>query len=287
MRRRHTDNVNTLVSAIPLRRVPPDAGALVGAKALNLAAMMRAGVPVPKGFCVTAEAYRAHVSTLRLGKPEREGLAATRELISSAELATETAAEIRAAFRRLRTPLIAVRSSGTAEDLPGHSFAGLYDTYLRATDADGCIKLVKLCWASLWTERAFDYREKNRFDHENAAMAVIAQQLVAADAAGVVFTADPVTGSRDRIIVEAGWGLGEALVSGKVTPDRFELSRNRLRIVGRSVSLKSFESLLSPNGITVEQRVPQARAGKPSISDAVARKLARLALKVERVFGSP
>jgi len=125
MRRRHTDNVSRIVSVIPLRRVLPEADALVGAKALNLAALMRAGLPVPEGFCVTAEAYRAHVSTLRLGKPEREGLAAIREVITAGEMAKDTAAGIRAAFKALRTPLIAVRSSGTVEDLPGHSFAGL------------------------------------------------------------------------------------------------------------------------------------------------------------------
>jgi pyruvate,water dikinase len=296
MRRRHTDNVNRIVSIIPLRRVPPDAGALVGAKALNLVALMRAGLPVPEGFCVTAEAYRAHVSRLRIGKPQRECLAATRELMSAGELASETAKEIRTAFKRLRTPLIAVRSSGTAEDLPSHSFAGLYDTYLRATDADGCIELVKRCWASLWTERAFDYRTQNglasatpvgQCEHDKAAMAVIVQQLVAADAAGVVFTADPVSGSRERIVVESCWGLGEALVSGKVTPDRFVIDRGNLHIVERSISTKSVETAFSPTGSPVEQPVRAARAGKPSISDAVARKLARLALKVEKVFGAP
>ncbi|MCX6843180.1 MAG: PEP-utilizing enzyme [candidate division WOR-3 bacterium] len=288
--------MNTLVGAIPLRRVPPDAGALVGAKALNLAAMMRAGVPVPEGFCVTAEAYRAHVSTLRIGKPEREDLAGIRKLISSTEMDTQTAAGIRAAFKRLRSPLIAVRSSGTAEDLPGHSFAGLYDTYLRATDANGCIDLVKRCWASLWTERAFDYRTQNGLasatpvgqrDHDKTAMAVIVQQLVAADAAGAVFTADPVSGSRDRIIVEACWGLGEALVSGKVTPDRFVVDRSNLHLVERSISTKSVETAFSPTGSPVEQPVPCTRADKPCISDKDARKLARLALKVERVFGAP
>lgn len=296
MRHRHTHNVNTVVSVTPLRRVLPNAGALVGAKALNLAALMRAGLPVPGGFCVTADAYCAHVSALRLGTPQRECLAATRELISSAELATETAAEIRAAFKRLRTPLVAVRSSGTAEDLPDHSFAGLYDTYLRGTDATGCVELVKRCWASLWTERAFDYRTRNGLasaapvgqrEHDKAAMAVIVQQLVAADAAGVVFTADPVSGSRDHIIVEACWGLGEALVSGKVTPDRFVVHRDTERVIERSISTKSVETAFSPTGSPVEQPVPNARADKPCISDKVARKLARLALKVEKVFGAP
>jgi phosphohistidine swiveling domain-containing protein len=279
--------VNTVESVLPLRRVPADSGALVGAKALNLAALMRAGLPVPEGFVVTAEAYRAHVETLRLGNPQRDCLTAIRELIFASELARDTAVEIRAAFKHLRTPLVAVRSSGTAEDLPGHSFAGLYDTFLRSTDAVGCIDLVKRCWASLWTERAFDYREKNGYPHDKAAMAVVVQQLVAADAAGVIFTADPVSGSRDRIIIEACWGLGEALVSGKVTPDRFVIDRADLRIVERSVSTKSVEVAFSPTGSPVERPVPPARADKPSISDATAQKLARLALKAERVFETP
>jgi phosphohistidine swiveling domain-containing protein len=279
--------VNAIVSVVPLRRVSPDAGPLVGAKALNLAAMIRAGLPVPDGFIVTAEAYRVHISTLPLGRPQRERLAAIREAITAGEMTRETAAEVRAAFKRLGTPLIAVRSSGTAEDLPGHSFAGLYDTYLRATDTNGCIELVKRCWASLWTERAFDYRTQNGFAHDRAAMAVVVQQLVAADAAGVVFTADPVTGNAERIIVEACWGLGESLVSGKVTPDRFVVRRDTERVVERSISAKSVETAFSPTGSPVEQSVPTARAGKPSISDAVAQKLARLALKVEKVSGAP
>ncbi|MBN2464417.1 hypothetical protein JXD38_02165, partial [candidate division WOR-3 bacterium] len=203
------------------------------------------------------------------------------------KLARDTEAGIRSAFKRLGTPLIAVRSSGTAEDLPGHSFAGLYDTYLRSTNANGCVELVKQCWASLWTERAFDYRDKNGFPHDKAAMAVVVQQLVAADAAGVVFTADPVTGNAERIIVESCWGLGEALVSGKVTPDRFVIGRDNLKVAERVISKKSVQTAFSPTGTVVEQPLPPARAEQPSMSDAVARKIALLALRVERVFGTP
>ncbi len=269
---------------------------MVGAKALNLAELMRAGMPVPDGFCVTADAYRAHISALSLDPQRRalsdrdqrgQHLAAIREAITAGEMAKDTAAGIRTAFKNLRTPLVAVRSSGTAEDLPGHSFAGLYDTYLRSTDADGCIELVKQCWASLWTERAFDYREQNKFAHEQAAMAVIVQQLVAADAAGVVFTADPVSGNPERITVESCWGLGETLVSGRVTPDRFVVRRDTEQVVERSVSTKSVETVFSPTGTSVEQPVPSYRDDKPSISDATARELALLALRIERVFGTP
>ena len=285
---------------IPLRRMPPDAGALVGAKALNLAALMRAGLPVPGGFCIAAHAYREHLlaagltprirtalDSIGAGAPVGTELSDLRAAITGAELSGETRAEIVRAFAALRSPLVAVRSSGTAEDLPGHSFAGLYDTFLQATNAAGCVELVKRCWASLWTERAFDYRAQNRFDHEQAAMAVIVQQLVAADAAGVVFTADPVSGSRDRIIVEACWGLGEALVSGKVTPDRFVLSRKDLRVTERTVAVKTVEVVLAPDGTPREQVVPSDRTGRPCLAEAAARKLASLALKVERVFGAP
>ncbi len=290
---------------MPLQRLPPEAGASAGAKALNLAALMRAGLPVPDGFCVMAEAYRAHVSTLELGEVLRalsdrsrrgQGLAEIRQMITTAELARDTAAGIRYSFTRLRTPLVAVRSSGTAEDLPGHSFAGLYDTYLRSTDANGCIELVKQCWASLWTERAFDYREKNglasaapvgQCAHEQAAMAVVVQRLVAADAAGVVFTADPLTGNPERIIVESCWGLGEALVSGKVTPDRYVIKRDTEQVVDSSIANKSVATVFSPTGTSVEQPVPPERAAQPSISMATAQKIARLALRVERRFGTP
>jgi pyruvate,water dikinase len=280
--------------------MPPDGAAQVGAKALNLAAMMKAGLPVPDGFCVTADAYREHAAkaglaprvrtaldSIAAGEPRSAALAALRRAITEAELPDDASTEITRAFAAFRSPLVAVRSSGTAEDLPGHSFAGLYDTFLGATDAEGCIRLVKRCWASLWTERAFDYREKNRFDHESAAMAVIAQQLVAAAAAGVIFTADPVTGSRDRIIIEACWGLGEALVSGKVTPDRFVLDRKGLRVLEHAVAVKTVEVVLSPDGTTREQVVPSDRTGKPCLTETTARKLARLALKAEKVFGPP
>ena len=294
---------------LALRHIRESDAAAAGAKAANLSRMIRAGLPVPRGSCISADAYREHLRAASLaprirtaldsigaGAPVGTVLSDLRTAITEAELPKEVRAEIVRAFAALRSPLVAVRSSGTAEDLPGHSFAGLYDTFLQATDAAGCIELVKRCWASLWTERAFDYRARNRLasaapvgqcDHEGAAMAVVVQQLVAADAAGVVFTADPVSGDRDRIIVEACWGLGEALVSGKVTPDRFVLGRRDLHVLERSVSVKSVESVLSRDGITVEQPVPRPRADKACISDAVARKLARLALKAEKAFGSP
>ncbi len=129
---------------------------------------------------------------------------------------------------------MAVRSSATAEDLPGSSFAGQYDTLLDIRDLNGCLEAVKECWASLWTERAFDYRRRNGFDHLGVDMAVIVQELVPAEAAGVIFTADPVTGRADRITVEAVPGLGESLVSGRTAPDRLTVTRKGFRISSAS-----------------------------------------------------
>ena len=120
---------------------------------------------------------------------------------------------------------MAVRSSATAEDLPGHSFAGQYETVLGVTSLEECLDAIRQCWASLWTERAFEYRSRNGIDDQQVEMAVIVQQQIEPEAAGVAFSVDPVTGSRSRIVIESCRGLGEALVSGQVQPDRILLRK--------------------------------------------------------------
>ncbi|MBM3315307.1 hypothetical protein FJY71_05640, partial [candidate division WOR-3 bacterium] len=207
---------------------------------------------------VTEAAAAARVTS---GDVRASLLAGIRSLIAESPVSGALRSELGATHRALGTDQLAVRSSGTAEDLPHHSFAGLYDTTLGSADLDRCIMLVKKCWASVWTERAFEYREKNGFDHLNAGMAVIVQKLVLADAAGVAFTADPVSGARDRIVVEAVAGLGDKLVSGHATPERFVLDR-RPRFV---------------------ERPPAAAA----VNDRQVRAVARLALKAEHLFAVP
>jgi pyruvate,water dikinase len=258
---------------------------------------------------VTAAACREHVAPLRSriteavtsaraasGETRASILAGIRNVMAESPASSDLRSELEAACRGLGTDQLAVRSTGTAEDLPGHSFAGLYDTTLGRADADRCVMLVKKCWASLWTERAFEYREKNLFDHLNAGMAVIVQELVPADAAGVCFTADPVSGSRDRIVLEAVSGLGDKLVSGHVTPDRFVLDR-RLRIVERPTATphplplpksgaSTREGSIRPQGAREPTCLPTGGA-KPAVDDRQARAVARLALKAERLFGAP
>ncbi len=221
----------------------------VGSKAAGLAGLVRAGLPVPDGFCITSSAYHEHMESTGLagmvrgvcenidGAPpdaRRDGLAALREKICASVMQDRLREEIERRFAALETRAVAVRSSATAEDLPGSSFAGQYDTWLDVTSLARCLDAVKGCWASLWTERAFGYREANGFDHLTVDMAVIVQELVEAETAGVLFTADPLTARADRITVEAVRGLGEALVSGRAVPDRFVLSKRGLEIVKTS-----------------------------------------------------
>ena len=274
----------------------------VGAKALSLARMARLGLPVPAGFCVTVQAYRQHLAEHDLDALVKETIPAAREAdpveksrllaslrdaITTGVLPVEFRKLVEQSFQQLDARRIAVRSSSTVEDLPGLSFAGLYDTLLLKGDVWTCLDAVKKCWASLWTERAFDYREKNRVDHINAGMCVIVQKMVPAEVSGVVFTRDPVSGVANRIVVEASFGLGEAIVSGKVTPDHFVLERDKLRVVERTVNRKAIEMVLTEQWGVKEWPVEEERQQQPAIDDALALRVAELALKVEHAFGCP
>jgi len=275
---------------------------LVGAKALNLARMARLGLPVPAGFCVTTQAYRQHLAehdldalvketipAARQADPTEKSrlLASLRDAITSAVLPVEFRKLVEQSFQQLDVRRIAVRSSSTVEDLPGLSFAGLYDTLLLKGDVWACLDAVKKCWASLWTDRAFDYREKNRVDHINAGMCVIVQKMIPAEVSGVVFTRDPVSGAANRIVVEASFGLGESIVSGKVTPDHFVLERDKLRITERTVNRKAIEMVLTEQWGVKEWPVDEERQLQPAIDDALARRVAELAVRVEQAFGRP
>jgi pyruvate,water dikinase len=287
---------------VPLNDVPDSGYPQFGAKAVNLARLIRLGLPVPSGFCVSAEAYQSHLRNANLRNLIRTAvqdvraawidakqtrLAEVRRSIIDAPLAVELRLEVERAYQALDSGYLAVRSSGTAEDLPGHSFAGLYSTFLSKADIWTCLGQIKECWASLWTERAFEYREKNRFDHLNASMSVLVQKLVPAEASGVAFTVDPVTGAEDNITIESCFGLGEALVSGKVTPDRYVLAKKGLRVVERTISNKAVHVVFAQEWGVREWPVEDERREQPSINEATARRVAELALKVEQAFGEP
>jgi len=274
----------------------------IGAKALGLVRMSQMGLRVPAGFCVTAHVYQDHVKANGIARriasllddiasaplaSKKSILSDIREVIAEAPMSAAVRKAIGEYYRQLGAPRVAVRSSATAEDLPGQSFAGQYDTILGVADLDECIAAIKKCWASLWTERAYDYRQKNSFDHLAVGMAVIVQSLVAADASGVLFTADPTTGRSDRIVVEACFGLGEALVAGRVTPDRFIIAKRNLRMVSRIISRKQTECAVDERGGVRHRPIGPERMSCPSIDKRMAVKLARLARKAEAKFEHP
>lgn len=220
------------------RRTPELCKSLIGPKAASLCTLRRLGMRVPACFFVTTAAFAEHLDANGL----RPQIAARldempvaveeiRGLIAHASVTDSTREQIAAAYHRLAASVVSVRSSATAEDLPGHSFAGQYETVLGVESLDECFDAIKRCWASLWTERAYEYRRRNGIDHEQVEMAVIIQRQIEPDAAGVAFTLDPVTGSRSRIVIESCRGLGEALVSGKVQPDRILLQKKNLTMI--------------------------------------------------------
>ncbi|EMY36074.1 pyruvate phosphate dikinase PEP/pyruvate- binding protein, partial [Arthrobacter crystallopoietes BAB-32] len=225
--------------------------AAAGGKGANLGELVRAGFPVPPGFVVTTAAYRLLLDQAGLGTELERLLAAPdsrraggvrgraaehqgpagvngariRTVFAAAAVPAQLQDRIAAAYRDLGGGPVAVRSSATAEDLPGAAFAGQQDTFLDVEGEAALIRAVADCWASLWTDRAIAYRARNGIDPHEVAIAVVVQRMVPAAAAGVLFTANPVTGERSELVVEAAAGLGEAVVSGQVTPDSYVLDR--------------------------------------------------------------
>jgi pyruvate,water dikinase len=288
----------------PFIQLLTDSGLLepeVGAKAVSLGRLSVAGLPVPAGFCLSARAYREHLwsgpvadslqeilaKVLASSAADRPHLLADfRQAIVDGPISSRLVPPLESAYRALGAERVAVRSSATSEDLPHHSFAGLYDSYLGVGGVADLLLAVRKCWASLWTDRAFDYREKNHFDHRNVAMAVIVQELVPAETAGIAFTADPLSGRQDRLIIEGSFGLGEAIVSGKVTPDRVVLARDGLRVLEHTVAEKAIEVVVENDGV-VERALSPARASSPCLDEASVHVIAELALRAERLAGSP
>ncbi|HJT78318.1 MAG TPA: PEP/pyruvate-binding domain-containing protein, partial [Gemmataceae bacterium] len=235
----------------------------VGGKGQSLGVLSRAGLPVPPGFCITSAAYR------RL---------AGRSLQDEPELA----AAIADAYRRLGGGAVAVRSSATAEDGAVTSFAGQQETVLGVTGEAALLDAVGRCWQSLHSERAVAYRRHQGIDDRGLAMAVVVQRFVPAEVAGVLFTRDPLDAEGRRMLVEASWGVGEVVVSGQVTPDRYHLDRTTGAVLDRHVAAKA--KRWSPEG---PQPVPAAMQLQPCLDDARLAELAALARRVEEVCGGP
>ena len=273
----------------------------VGGKGLSLAKMRSAGLPVPGGFHVTTAAYRRFVTENEL-QPQilaaLQGMdandpaaleAAARqigELFSQGQIPAEIAAAVSTAYAAMQDIPVAVRSSATAEDLPGASFAGQQETYLNIRGEQAVLEAVKKCWASLWTARAIAYRLKQQVDQEAVALAVVVQELIFADAAGILFTANPITGKRDEVVINAAWGLGEAIVSGAVTPDTLTVQKGTGRILHRETAEKMVMTMQSEHGVH-QAPVPEPQTKQAVLTRARAAELARLGEKIEAFYGMP
>ena len=258
-----------------------------GGKAANLGELVRAGFPVPDGFVVTTDAYAMVIQPLELNIPERiaagEG-PSVRANIETASMPTDLRTEIANAYAALGTGPVAVRSSATAEDLPGAAFAGQQDTYLNVVGEEAVVDAVQRCWGSLWTERAIAYRSRIKIDSADVRIAVVVQRMINAEVAGVMFTADPVSGDRETIVVDASSGLGEAVVSGLVTPDHYALDGRGLIRDYRPGRREVIVSSIPGGGVAHR---PGELADIERLPDTVLTDLARLGIEVAKHFGRP
>ncbi|HLF71163.1 MAG TPA: PEP/pyruvate-binding domain-containing protein [Dehalococcoidia bacterium] len=278
----------------------------VGGKGASLSDLIAGGFPVPEGFCVTADGYRYFVSSsgiesqieklladADLSSPAtaREAAERVSELVASAPLPDDLRQEISQAYEKLveKTGFaVAVRSSAISEDGASSSFAGLYETYLNVRGVDHVLESVGRCYASLWSERAVRYRANRTSNDMDEAMAVVIMGLVPSDTSGIAFTAHPVTGDRNQVVINSSWGLGEAIVSGRVTPDCFVVNKDTLAIVEREIYPKEIAVFSDPaGGGTIEQDLSPAQARAPSLTDEEACAVAGMAAKVEVHYGLP
>lgn len=281
----------------------------VGGKCASLGAMIQADAPVPPGFAVTVEGYSALLdqNNLRsrikaqIDQIDQESVTseakhgeALRDMILAEAMPADVESAIRTAYADLcaandsaELP-VAVRSSATAEDLPGASFAGQQDSYLWIMGADAVVEHVQKCWSSLFTNRAIAYRHDQGFEHDQVLMAVAVQKMVNARAAGVAMTLNPINGDRSKVVIDASFGLGESVVSGEVTPDNFMVDKIILQPVSEKISPKHIEIVPDfDNKCVVTKPIDPARQTQPSITRDELLAVAAIAKQAEKFYGTP
>ena len=283
---------------------------LVGGKNANLGEMVNSGLPVPPGFAVTAYSYEKFIKDTHIAEkiyeiiddtvtdkndPKQYDAASKkiRKLIEKSVMPKEIENAVKSAYIELNKRLnlkdvfVAVRSSATAEDLPGASFAGQQETYLNVKGAGELIDKVVKCWSSLFTPRAIFYRTEQGFAHDKVFISVGVQKMVNSRAAGVMFTLNPVTGDPDEIVIEGNYGLGETVVSGAVNPDDFVVDKKTLKIKERRISRKTVKYIRDPKtGETVHLDVPGNEQKQPCVNEEEILKLSELAKRIEQHYGN-
>ncbi len=263
---------------------------LVGGKGLNLGILTKAGFPVPGGFCVTSQVFEDFLTINELSSFLAEGHSGEviRAKLLAAPLPDYLEGEVRAALTHFEEgESFGVRSSATAEDLPHASFAGQQDTYLNVAGLTDILEAIRRCWASLYTDRAMVYREKQGIDHSQVSMAVVIQKMVLSEKSGILFTADPVSENRRLLSIDAGYGLGEALVSGIVTPDLYQYDKREDCITQKRVALKTLAIYPTTGGGTKQVTLEEEVAVSQVLGDEEMLNLARLGKKIEEFYGTP
>lgn len=280
---------------------------LVGGKNASLGELLKANIPVPPGFAISTKAYRLFLEQGNIKKQIFKALESVkaddvdsgenaskiiRALIENTEMSDDLQDYIGEFYRRLskrsNVPAVpaAVRSSATAEDLPGASFAGQQDTFLWIRGVDDILEHVKKCWSSLFTARAIYYRTKMGFPHEQVEISVGVQKMANAWTAGVMFTLNPATGDRSTIAIDANWGFGESVVSGECTPDNFIINKITDEIIKKSISHKTILYTRDPEcHCVVKNEVPAERADTQCVVDADAIELAKIGKQIEKHYG--
>ncbi|MFW5873257.1 MAG: phosphoenolpyruvate synthase [Bacillota bacterium] len=286
---------------------------LVGGKGANLGELTNNGVNVPPGFSVTAESYREFLAENHLEDKivnlleglDTENASELQQLsreirgfMAEAEMPEAIRAEILEAYEELKTKgvkteKVAVRSSATAEDLPDASFAGQQDTYLNISGPDELLYHVKECWSSLWTGRAIYYRQEKDFVQTDVALSVVIQQMVSGKKAGVIFTVDPTTGNKDHLLINSSWGLGEAVVSGLVTPDDYLIDKNNGELIEKNLGKKikmiveKADSAVGTEVVKTASYLSEKAVTESSLTDNEIDKLYKQALRIEEIYGAP
>lgn len=285
---------------------------IVGGKGANLGELTSFGLPVPPGFCVTAEAYIKFIKYAELDEVVKllmeavdvenvdDLTNASKEIqnkIKEKDFDPELEEEILRAYREfsedigLKDPEVAVRSSATAEDLPDASFAGQQDTYLHISGEEELLNHIRDCFASLWTSRAIYYREKQNYDHFDVALSVVIQKMVNSEKSGVMFTANPINNSKNEMMINASYGLGEAVVSGIVTPDEYIIDKKTKKVIEKSISEKEYMVIKNENGVGTRTVNVKDVLGEDAIkAEALSQEeldtLIERGLKVEKLYGS-
>ncbi len=280
---------------------------IAGGKGANLGEMRNAGFPVPPGFVVTSKAYYRHLEYNNLVPRIKEFLdgldtSNVEELNKASEMIKlsilggtfpeDVKEEIIAAYKDLakmigEEPWVAVRSSATAEDLPEASFAGQQKTFLNVRGVGELLQEVKEAWASLFEPRAIFYRAEKGFDHLKVALAAVVQKMVNSEVSGVMFTVDPVTQNKDELVIEAIYGLGEYIVSGKVTPDTYKVRKSDLKIINKKVSTQEIKLVRDEEGENVSVEVPMEERNKQKLEDRYVVELARIGREIEKHYNYP